>query len=752
MAGNYLYELDFIYFFYGLAFIALGTLCFIVARSRPAGGPTVRMIGLFGIVHGIAEWIAMATLLAGDAAEFSALRSALVMASFMLLTEAARRGAIRFRHRAPGRWIYVVGAIVLAAVAYMAGIRTAEILARYSFGLVGALGTSATMFAGRNDYDRAIRPIKIGVAASFAVYGIATAIGPAAWFWPANVVNEAWFANLTGVSIQLIRGATAVVLSLMASVAWGSLLIQSVDSRLYSAYLKRLAVGALATLLIILTLGWNLTSFIGDLFREKIEREAIAETDVLTGRIARETATLDAMVQVLAGQPLVADTLRDANSANTARLQAVLDLNVRASGASLAAIFDSTGSLLGSTERRQLEPLGVPNRQSEPWFAGAVRTGIGHSLDIDSTGARSYVTAYAVRSSSGAVIGVAMMESSLESLATHLRAFDHLFFVIDARGVILVSNRRAELQRTLWPRPELPPQSLSEQFGAPVRPSVLAHEVQGGEWSTVDGRPGYVVRKPIGATGWSLVLSIPTTDIFAGRLLGLVITLQIAVAVLVYFIGRERSVRDRILRLRRVQLHHRARKLAQKASTDALTGVPNRFMFDERLQEEVARSERTNAPFSLVLLDVDRFKAINDAYGHPRGDQVLVQLARTVKANVRQTDLLARWGGEEFVLLLIDTELAGAAEVAEKLRVLIAHTPFEQVGTVTSSFGAAEFRPGDSPSGVLARADQALYRAKLHGRNRVELDGELLANVPLVPDMPQDSPLASNNRKASARG
>ncbi|MFC0239936.1 sensor domain-containing diguanylate cyclase [Rhodopseudomonas telluris] len=751
MAGKYLYELDFIYFFYGLAFISLGTLCFVVARSRPAGAPTVRMIGLFGIVHGVAEWIAMTTLLTGAAAEFSTLRSALMVASFMLLTEAARRGAIRFKHRAPGRWIYVVGVIVLAAVAYTAGFTTAEVLARYSFGLVGALGTSATMFAGRNDYDRAIRPIKIGVAASFAVYGISTAIVPAAPFWPANVVNEAWFANLTGVPIQLIRGATAVILSLMASVAWGSLLIQSVDSRLYSTYLKRLALGALATLLIILTVGWNLTGFIGDVFREKIEREANAEADVLTGRIARETSTLDAMVQVLAGQPLVADTLRDATVANTGRLQAILDLNVHASGASLAAIFDSTGNVLGSTEPRQLEPLAVPNRQSEPWFVGAMRNGKGHSLDIDSTGARSYITASAVRSASGAVIGVAMMESSLESLAAHLRAFDHLFFVIDSRGVVLLSNRRAELQRTLWPRPDLPPQSLGEQFGAPARPAIFAHEVKGGEWSTIDGRPGYVVREAIGTTGWSLVLSIPSTDIFAGRLLGLVITTQIAIGMLVYFMGRERSVRDRFLRLRRVQLHHRARKLAQKASTDALTGVPNRLRFDERLQEEVARSERTGAPFSLVLLDIDRFKSINDVYGHPRGDQVLVQLAHTLKANVRQTDLLARWGGEEFVVLLIDTELAGAAEVAEKLRVLIAHTPFEQVGSVTSSFGAAEFHPGDSPSGILARADQALYRAKVHGRNRVEVDVGAATSIALAPDMAQNGPLVGDNRKASAR-
>jgi diguanylate cyclase (GGDEF)-like protein len=731
MSDYYQTQLDFIFFLYGLTFILLGALCFVVARSRPAGAPTVRMIGLFAFVRGLAEWMAMAALVTGDTPVFAELRVVVIVVSLMLLTEAARRGAIRFGYRVPGLWIYPVGAVVLLLVGYGAGIATADVLARYSFGLVGAFGTSATMFAGRNDYNRAIRPIKIGVAAGFAVYGLATGlIVPPAPFWPANVVNEAWFVQLTGVPIQIVRGSIAVVLSLVASVAWGSLLIQSVDSPLYSTYLKRQALATFGALALIVLLGGILTQSIGGIFRDNIENEATGETDVLVGRVSRETATVDAMVEVLAGMPQV---VADVEGGIATRLQALLDLNVRASVASLASIYDKAGNLLASSERRQLEPLGALNRQAETWFIDAMRGENAHDFQIDPTGARTYLTAYPVRAANDTIIGVATLETSLESLATHLRGFDHPFFIVDARGIILLSNRRQDLQRSLWPQRDLAPQSLSEQFGEPKRPAIVTHPIVGSEWTSIDGRPGYAMRKAIGRTGLSLVLTMPMNAVFAGRLLGIIITLQLAIAVLVYFMGRERSVRDRILRVRRGKLQNRARYLAHKAATDALTGVANRMRFNERLAEEMARSRRTAAPFSLLLFDVDRFKTINDSWGHPCGDQVLVQLARTVAANVRQTDLLARWGGEEFAILLIHTNLLDAAEVAEKLRRLIERTPFDQAGTVTSSFGVAEFLAQDSAESMFSRADHALYRAKLNGRNRVEFDPPEVESAPLAP-------------------
>jgi diguanylate cyclase (GGDEF)-like protein len=125
-------------------------------------------------------------------------------------------------------------------------------------------------------------------------------------------------------------------------------------------------------------------------------------------------------------------------------------------------------------------------------------------------------------------------------------------------------------------------------------------------------------------------------------------------------------------------------------------------------------------PFSVILFDVDQFKLVNDTHGHQAGDRVLVQLAGVASGQLRATDVLARWGGEEFVILVPEADGAMAYRVAEKLRAAIAHATFDEVGSVTCSFGVAQYVDGESAESLIARADRGLYGAKLHGRNRVD--------------------------------
>lgn len=159
--------------------------------------------------------------------------------------------------------------------------------------------------------------------------------------------------------------------------------------------------------------------------------------------------------------------------------------------------------------------------------------------------------------------------------------------------------------------------------------------------------------------------------------------------------------------------------LKRVATTDRLTGAHNRWSFEEVILAHVERLHRYAEPLSLVLFDVDHFKRINDTHGHQVGDAVLVELSQRVRAQLRAVDALARWGGEEFAVLLPRSTLAQAEPVAEKLRQLIASQPFAQVGRVTASFGVAAFLPQDTLDAVLKRADGALYAAKAAGRNRV---------------------------------
>jgi len=173
-------------------------------------------------------------------------------------------------------------------------------------------------------------------------------------------------------------------------------------------------------------------------------------------------------------------------------------------------------------------------------------------------------------------------------------------------------------------------------------------------------------------------------------------------------------------------------KLNQLATTDALTGVWNRRHFEEAAEVEIARARRDDEPLSLLMFDIDHFKAINDRLGHQAGDRVLVEVARRVQGHLRAVDMLGRWGGEEFIVLLPRCGGSDVFQVAEKLRALLADPPIPEIGVVTASFGVGELRPHESFAHWLKRVDDALYQAKALGRNRVCFAGleDLVSGAP----------------------
>jgi len=156
--------------------------------------------------------------------------------------------------------------------------------------------------------------------------------------------------------------------------------------------------------------------------------------------------------------------------------------------------------------------------------------------------------------------------------------------------------------------------------------------------------------------------------------------------------------------------------LADEASTDPLTKAMNRRSFQRLLGAEIIAGK----PFSLIMFDIDHFKSINDEYGHDVGDAVLREISRLVRENIRETDRLVRWGGEEFMVLALASDMNRVRQVAERLRQAVEAFGFTGVPrTVTSSFGIVEYVSGESQDGFIKRVDEALYRAKEEGRNRV---------------------------------
>lgn len=162
-------------------------------------------------------------------------------------------------------------------------------------------------------------------------------------------------------------------------------------------------------------------------------------------------------------------------------------------------------------------------------------------------------------------------------------------------------------------------------------------------------------------------------------------------------------------------------ELERQATRDHLTGALNRRGFDAALRQAICRSEEKGSVFSLLLFDIDHFKAVNDRHGHKVGDVVLKGLVKQLTDGLRSTDILCRWGGEEFTILLLDTPLQGAATIAERMRYQVAASRYQGV-TITISLGITEYRPGDDMGSLVLRTDQALYRAKAEGRDRLVID------------------------------
>lgn len=168
------------------------------------------------------------------------------------------------------------------------------------------------------------------------------------------------------------------------------------------------------------------------------------------------------------------------------------------------------------------------------------------------------------------------------------------------------------------------------------------------------------------------------------------------------------------------ELEEKLNEIDYISKTDSLTCVANRNQFEEILNKEISRANRYKHPLSLTLFDIDHFKEINDQHGHNTGDLVLKKVAGLIKQNIRQMDFLARWGGDEFVLIYPDLALDNACFATEKLRDLINQTEAITGVTISCSFGVSQYQSGDQLNDLFQRIDQALYQAKHAGRNRVE--------------------------------
>lgn len=184
-------------------------------------------------------------------------------------------------------------------------------------------------------------------------------------------------------------------------------------------------------------------------------------------------------------------------------------------------------------------------------------------------------------------------------------------------------------------------------------------------------------------------------------------------------IEEQNIVLQRLLNEKTEKFNQAISEIRRQAITDRLTNLYNRMKIEEVLTEEIEKAKRYQTIFSVILLDLDHFKEVNDDFGHIVGDRLLVEFANILSRRVRKADICGRWGGEEFIIVCPNTNLEKSYILAEDLRKIIENYKFDTVGHKTASFGVASYKANDSIESIINRADSALYAAKQSGRNKV---------------------------------
>ena len=716
-------QLDFIFFFYGLAFILLGAAC-ITLKNHDKEGLPWRLLASFGIAHGMNEWLDLFALSIGDSPAFSLVRLVVMTASYVLLAEFARLGTIRLGGKAPGRWIYAPLVLLIALAGFIGGLNAANAVARYTLGLPGGMGAGLAFAMLSRRLSGSEGRWAASAGAALALYGIAAGvIVPAAPFWPAAVLNYDTFFSATAMPIQFLCGLLAcwIVFSLWS---FGQQkILRGIASSVYVSKLYNRSVWTFVPLLVgMLGLGWGLTEHLGQMSQQGMQSDVKERLVLLVNRLYIETAAADNVAKSMAGSPWLLPVLSGGGERERGEANTVADSsNVAAGGKGIAYLMDGSGTVLASSNRGKSDSLMGKNYSFRPYFQRAMKGEAAYYYALGvTTGERGYYASHPVRDQAGRVVGVAVVKKPLDSIESSLKQVEH-FFLVDPHGVVFLASVPDMLFKTLWPLSAEAQRTLagSRQFGSLRYAPLLDREIVDGTTITFKGQPYYAGRRYTSHDGWSFVVLREPGAVAASRLFGITITLLFAVMTIIYFLRMEWMLHDKIMLEQRLELEEQARKLDFQATTDPLTGVFNRLKFNQELAAWIARSLRYKTPLALVMYDIDHFKSVNDAYGHQAGDQVLVDISRIAAGHIRETDVLARWGGEEFMILAPNCDSRQACRLAEKLRRHIEKSVFGKVGTVTCSFGVAQFQDGDTAETLTARADAAMYEAKQRGRNLV---------------------------------
>lgn len=535
--------MDYIFFFYGLAFIGLGMVGYILAKEVNQRLPW-GWLALFGLAHGVNEWLDLVAHCWRDAVWFEALRWAILTASFLCLVEFGRLSLTQRRGRGPGRCLLVVLTLG-AGLGGISGWSGLNATSRYFLGLVGSLGAGWALCAEARQADSQCRPSLLAGGVGFILYGLATGVVvPQAGFWPANTLNYATFTSLTGLPIQLVRGLLAVWIAAM-SVGYFQVAWPEGDERSHR-YRARYLYIVVAVLAVILAGGWFLTQSLGNLAWQQVRKDSLADNHFVIKRLAFELGQAEEAVRAMSGSPWIGPALWSGSPQTLAQANAVLDRYQQRFGASVAYLLDTSGTTIASSNRGDPDSFVGQKYAFRPYFQAAKAGNAGRYFALGVTSKkRGFYASYPVQDPAGKILGVAVLKMSLESFQQDLRGFT-VAFLVDPQGIVFVASRPALDYHSLWPVAATDPAGFKAQYGTDRFTPIFSQPFVDEARVEFAGKSYVVARQNIPeviAPGWALVNLEPFTPVIHYRLVGIAAAFILVVLTLV-FAGTNLSLRE----------------------------------------------------------------------------------------------------------------------------------------------------------------------------------------------------------------
>ncbi|MFC3609133.1 sensor domain-containing diguanylate cyclase [Stutzerimonas tarimensis] len=478
----------------------------------------------------------------------------------------------------------------------------------------------------------------------------------------------------------------------------------------------RLPRPLMLSLVLMLGLGFLITSLLSYYHSRATIRESVVETELpLTSDTVYSEIQKDLVRPILISSMMARDTfVRDwvlAGEHDAGQMTRYLAEIMNEYGA-FTAFFVSEPSHTYYQAKGVLKQV-AEDEPRDRWYFRVREMSepyeINADVDLANSDRMTFFINYRVLDYDGRFIGVTGVGLSVEAAARiideYQQRYERTVFFTDRQGKVTLTGREK------GPLGLSSGQSIAEFQGlSQVLDALPTHDRASFEYRA-EGAPHFVNVRYIPELEWYLFVDKDESDLFAAIQRTLLINLLVCLLVTVLVLLLVARV------LRRYQ-----QRIASLATTDSLTGLPNRRGFELLAGQAIAEARRDHSPLTAVVLDIDHFKALNDDHGHLAGDTVLRDFAGDLRAGLRQSDILCRWGGEEFVILFKGTASDIAHALSEKIRAMAEHKRYrfeDHELALTVSLGQSALTEADSLDSLIGRADRALYRAKQSGRNRV---------------------------------